>query len=128
MPELPNFNSYPHGLTPRSFASNVSRTDTTARQMFTIPAGSYIKSIAIIGPKSNAGTSARISIGSNGGTGKEFLADFNVKGNGNVSYPSSFSHDAAANDPNPVGVTVTYAEDGSASSSGGPWLIVMDLL
>lgn len=126
---MPDYNtSYPAGINPRSFASNLSRTATSAAELMTLPPYSTIKSIVLIGPKSNAGTSGRISLGSNGGTMGALLANFNVKTNGEVSYPSSFDADWAANDPNPVTIVGLYAEDGSASSSGGPWKIVVDVL
>lgn len=126
---MPNYDTtYPSGITPRSFASNLSRTATSAAELMVLPPYSVIKSIAVIGPKSNAGTSGRVSLGSNGGTMGALLANFNVKTNGEVSYPSSFNPDWAASDPNPVVVVGLYAEDGSASSSGGPWKIVVDVL
>ena len=120
--------TYSTGVNPRSFASNISRTATSAAEMFTLPPYTIVKDVRIVGAKSNAGTSARLSIGSSGGGGSEFLADFNVKANGAVSYPSSFVHDVAATNPNPVIVTATYAEDGSASNTGGPWTIIFDVI
>jgi hypothetical protein len=119
--------TYYRGVHPRSFSSNISRTATSAAELFVLPAGASIKQITIIGAKSDAGTSAKLSLGSNGGTGKEFLADFNVKANGVVSYPSSFGAFVGQSDPNPITITGTYAEDGASSTVGGPWTVVVDL-
>lgn len=116
------------GADVRSFSSNISRTDTASAELFTLPPYAVIKQVTIIGAKSDAGTSGRISLGSNGGGGKDFLADFNVKANGVVSYPSSFGAFAGENDPNPIVVTAKYAEDGAASTVGGPWTIIVDLV
>lgn len=124
--------SYGAGYEVVAFSSNISRTDTSSAELFTIPPYSRVKQITVIGTRSNAGTLAHISIGSNGGGGNDFLAagalGWDVKGNGALSVPSSVSFDVAANDPNPVVVTAKYTETGSASNTGGPWTIVMELL
>ena len=114
--------TYRRGVDVVSYSSNISRTATSAAEMFPIPAYSRIKFMTIEGAKSDAGTSGRLSIGSNGGGGKDFLADFNVKTNGVFSVPSSFNQ-AAVDSPNVTFVTATYAEDGGASTVGGPWTI-----
>ena len=124
----PGNTSFSQGALKRSYASNLSRTATSAAELFTLPPYSIISSISVKGPVSNAGTSARISLGSNGGATNGLLSAFNVKANGTVSYPSSFAYDWAANDPNPVVVTGIYAEDGNASNTGGPWLIEVETL
>lgn len=118
--------TYGYGVHPRSYSSNISRTATSAVELFTLPPYSVITQVTIIGAKSNAGTSARLSLGSTGGAGKEFLADFNVKANGNVSYPSDFGSTVGQANPNPITITGTYAEDGSASNTGGPWTVVVE--
>ena len=120
--------SFGHGIITTSFSSNISRTATSDAELFTIPAYSVIKQVTIIGPKSNAGTSAVLSLGSDGGGGSDFLAAFNVKTNGVVSYPSSFNSLGASTDPNPIIVTGVYSEDGNASSAGGPWEIIVDVI
>lgn len=120
--------SFTHGVNVRSFSSNLSRTATSAAELFTLPPYSVVKQVTVIGAKSDAGTSARISLGSSGGAGTEFLSQFNVKANGTVSYPSSFAATVAAADPNPIIVTGVYAEDGDASTAGGPWTIIFDVI
>lgn len=119
---------FPAGKQVHSYASSISRTNTSAVEWFALPPHSVIKQVTFIGDKSDAGTSARVSLGSTGGAGKEFLADFNVKANGSVSYPSSFAATVAQNDPNPIIVTAVYAEDGSASTAGGPWTVLIDVI
>lgn len=121
----PTFES---GVQPRSYASNLSRTATSEAYLFTLPAKAVIKQVTVIGAKSNAGTSASISLGSTG-AGSDILAAFNVKTNGEVSYPSSFNATpASAWHTEPIDVYGTYAEDGSASNTGGPWTIVVDVI
>ena len=120
--------TFPNGTVTKSFASNLSRTATSAAYLFTLPPKPVIKSVTIIGAKSDAGTSARISLGSNSTT-TNLLAHFNVKTNGEVSYPSSFDPTPAAawhNDP--LDIYGIYAEDGAGSSAGGPWTIIVEVL
>lgn len=119
--------SWINGHTQLAYASNLGRGNTAASVLFTIPARSTIIGLQISGTKSNASISARISIGSSGGAGNDFLSDYDVKGSGNVSIPSSTLL-GFFNDPNPIQVTGTYAETGSASNAGGPWLIVMETI
>lgn len=120
--------SFDNGTVTQSFSSNLSRTATSRAYLFTLPPKPVIKSVTIIGAKSDAGTSARISLGSSGG-GTELLANFNVKTNGEVSYPSSFDMTpATAWNTNPIDIFGIYAEDGSASSAGGPWTIIVEVL
>lgn len=124
----PGNRSFGQGTIKRAYASNLSRTATSAAELFVLPPYSIISRITVSGPVSNAGTSARISLGSNGGTMGALISQFNVKANGTVSYPSSFAYDWAANDPNPVVVVGLYAEDGNGSSAGGPWQIEVETL
>ena len=116
------------GVQTASFSSNLSRTDTSAREMFVLPPRSVIKQVIIYGVRSDAGTSARISISSTGGGAGEFIANFNVKGNGPISYPSNVDRLWAADDPNPIIVTGVYAEDGGASTLGGPYTILFEII
>ena len=84
----PGDRTFINGIHPRSFSSNISRTDTSAADLYALPPKSRIKQVTIIGTRSDAGTSGRISLSSNGGAAGALLANFNVKGNGPVSYPS----------------------------------------
>jgi|ERR1035437_1498178 hypothetical protein len=124
---ISSFGRRPNGALVKAFASNVGRGNTSASAMFTLPAGSTILAALISGTvASDASTSARISIQSSGGIAKEFLADFNVKTNGAAqSFPSSFKLGTISPATNPTTLTATYAEDGSGSSTGGPWTITV---
>jgi hypothetical protein len=120
--------TFVNGVITVSYSSNIVRTDTSAKELFVLPPYSVIKDVIFYGPVSNAGTSARISLSSTGGGAGEFIANFNVKTNGVVSHPSSFDRLWAANDNNPIIVTGIYAEDGSASNTGGPYTVVVETI
>lgn len=128
MSQIGDFGSSYAGVVSKAYASNISRTTTSSSVLFTLPPFTTIIGISINGtPASNAGTSARISIGSSGGGGKDFVADYNVKSNNGQSLPSSAKL-GNTNDPNPTIVTAIYAEDGSASNAGGPWTILFETI
>ena len=130
------FNSYGRsGYRKVSYGGFVARTDTTAKELFRLSAGDIPTALRIgnTGAASDAGTNARLSIGSTSNA-TYFLAAFDVKsagaltnGGGPVSLPSS-----TANLYRPLAfdtiVTATYAEAGTASTAGGPWFIEMDVL
>lgn len=122
-----NMGGRPAGAIVRAFASTIGRGQTSSAVMFTLPPGSTILEASVIGTtNSDAGTSARVSIGSSGGGGKDFLADFNVKTNGaSQSFPSSFKTGSVTPSTNATIVTGIYAEDGGASTTGGPWTVVI---
>ena len=115
------------------YFGSVARTDTTAKELFRLSAGDIPIGIKVNpqGAASNAGTSARISIGSTSNVAY-FLAAFDVKGTsitggGLQAIPSS-----AANLYVPLAfdtiVEATYAEAGTASTSGGPWIVDFEVL
>lgn len=121
--------TFRNGVTSRSFSSNLSRTATSAAYLFTLPAKPIVKSVTVIGVKSNAGGTARISLGSTGTSASGFLDQFNIKTNGVVSYPSSFDMTPAdAWNTAPIDIYGVYAEDGSASNTGGPWTVIVEVL
>src|SRR6266853_2305342 len=67
----------------------VTRTDTTAKQLFTLPKNARVLFFLIWGnAASNAGTTANVSLGVQGGTDTAYLSAFDVKtaatGNGLV--------------------------------------------
>lgn len=130
-PIIGDFSQRPNGILQRAYASTIGRTQTSAALLFTLPPQTTVMGIRIVGPTaSNAGTNARISIGSTGGGGKDFLADWDVKtaaGGLAQAFPSS-ALTGLINDVNPIQVTGIYAEGGSASSAGGPWTIVFEVL
>lgn len=112
----------------------VTRTDTTAKQLFTLPKNARVLFFSIWGnAASNAGTTATLSLGKQGGTGLEYLNAFDVKtaatGNGFV-VPNAQLLEGYNTTPvdtakltADVTITGTYAETGAASSAGGPWTV-----
>lgn len=114
----------------------VTRTDTTAKQLFTLPKNARVLFFLLWGnAASNAGTTATLSLGKQGGTGLEYLNGFDVKtaatGNGMVlpnaqllmGYNTAVPNVDVAKLTTDVTITGTYAETGAASSAGGPWTV-----
>lgn len=124
---------FPRGRSVVAFTGSVARTDTTAKDLFTLRAGDIPLRLSIWGTAaSDAATNARISIGSTSNVAY-FAAGIDVKGTALTSgglgqaIPSS-----AANLMTPLAfdttVQATYAEAGTASATGGPWIVVMEVL
>ena len=121
------------GVKPVKYFGSVARSDTTAKELFRLSAGDIPIGLKVQpqGAASNAGTSARVSVGSTSNVAY-FLAGFDVKGTsltggGLQSIPSS-----AANLYVPLAfdtiVEATYAEAGTASTAGGPWIVEFTVL
>jgi len=121
------------GRKPVVYFGSVARSDTTAKELFQLNAGDIPIGLKVQpqGAASNAGTSARVSVGSTSNVAY-FLAGFDVKGTsltggGLQSIPSS-----AANLYVPLAfdtiVEATYAEAGTASTAGGPWIVEFTVL
>jgi hypothetical protein len=111
-------------------AFQVSRTDTTASLKAVLPADASIVDIDINGPASNAGTTATISIGSTSANSNEYVNGQDVKTAGGKIRPTSTYSTSLPNvEPLPLGpdlqIFAKYAETGTASSSGGPWTILI---
>ncbi len=115
------------------FFGSVARSDTTAKELFRLSAGDIPIRLTVNpqGAASNASVNARISVGSTSNVAF-FLAGYDVKGTsltggGLQAVPSS-----AANLYVPLAfdtiVEATYAEAGTASTSGGPWIVDFEVL
>ena len=120
--------TFPGGRKLVTYTGQVTRSDTSAVRLFELPAGFVPTALRITSPAiSNAGTNARISIGSSGGSGSEFVAQFGVKDSTGVgqSLPSSAGLLGSALGTD-IMVTGVYAEAGTASTSGGPWTVYVD--
>ena len=120
--------TFPGGRKLVTFTGQIARTDTSAVRLFELPAGFVPTALHVTSPAvSNAGTNARISIGSSGGSGSEFVAQFGVKDSTGVgqSLPSSAGLLGSALGTD-IMVTGIYVEAGTASTSGGPWTIYVD--
>lgn len=129
--------TFPSGRKSAVFTGDVYRSDTAAKDLFTIPAGSVIVGGRVIGvANSDAGTTATLSVGIKGNLGTEFLSGYDVKaaatGKGHTS--PNFQSFGATNSnsltigSNSITVTGKYAETGGASTTGGPWTVVFDVL
>lgn len=114
----------------------LTRTNTTAKELFTLPKNARVLFFLIWGnAASDAATTATIKLGKVGGTGAEFLASYDVKtaasGNGLTLPNAQLLEGYNTASPNvdtaktTVDVTVngTYAETGTASTTGGPWTV-----
>lgn len=102
--------------------NTVARTDTSAKDIFKLPAGATLLGFVVSGPTaSNAGTTGVLDIGKTG-TGDFYVADDDVKTNGAKArfLAAAAGGDVGATD---IQVTATYAETGTASTAGGPWTV-----
>jgi hypothetical protein len=119
-----------YGRDPVTYTNRVARTDTSAKDLFTlkrgdIPIGLSIYSAAV----SNASVGALLSIGSTGNasyfaTGIQLISGTQSLGQSSPSTVSNLMEPLAFD----TTVTGTYAEYGNASTSGGPWTVVMTVL
>lgn len=103
-------------------SATVARTDTTAKDLFVLPANATLHMIQISGDTaSDAATTAVLDVGTTA-DGDHYVVDFSVKTNGAKSNhaPAVNLGDVGASD---VQVTATYAETGTASTTGGPWTV-----
>lgn len=107
----------------------VTRSDTTAFDAFWLPKGAVIAGSYVMGETaSNAASTATVSVGSNPGTTNECVAAFSVKTNGAGYFATGATGGSS------VGSQLTadtlmkaiYAETGTASNTGGPWLVKVE--
>lgn len=124
----------PTALTPQgkdllAKAFVVNRTDTTASVKVVLPGDSSVVDFDIYGVASNAGTTATLSIGSSSAS-TEFINAQDVKTAGGKIRPTTA---LSANLPTVENIPVTgdiqiwakYAETGGASTTGGPYNIIV---
>lgn len=106
----------------------VARTDTTAFEAFVLPKNAVVAGEYVLGvTASDAATTATLTMGV--GTGTELLNAFDVKGATGQGY-----HPAGAASGSYIGTQlsadtlfkVKYAETGTASATGGPWLVKVE--
>lgn len=125
--------NFQNGRQVTSFVGSVARTDTSAKNLFTLPAGCIPTNILLAATApSNAGTTATLSVGISGGSGTAFLNAVDVKtaGTGGGSQKPTGSASTQFGVPLAAATIVTgiYAETGTASSSGGPWIVIIEAL
>lgn len=107
--------------------ATVARTDTAAKNLFAIPARA--RPLALIlwsSAASDAGTTATLSIGKTGSATFYLNAhDVKTAASGRGQVLPNLGLNLHAVELTPVQVIGTYAETGVASTTGGPWSIVM---
>lgn len=122
-------NTTPPASDLRTKIVQVARTDTTAFDAFVLPKGSVIAGAYILGSvAANPLTSAIIDIGTNPGTADEIVDSFDVKTNGKGYFAAGAAVGTA------MGAQLTadtlykakYTEAGTASTTGGPWLVKVE--
>ena len=107
----------------------VARTDTTAFEAFVLPKHAVIAGAYVMGGvASDAATTAIIDVGTNPATADEVVDSFDVKTNGK----GYFAVGAAAGTAHGSQLTADtlykakYTESGTASTTGGPWLVKVE--
>ena len=118
------------GRDPVIYTNRVARTDTTAKDLFLLKAGWIPLNLELYASAaSNAGTGALLSIGSTSNAAY-FSVGIQLK-SGTQSVGQS-TPSTATNLMEPLEfdtmVQATYAEYGTASTSGGPWTVTMSVL
>ena len=101
----------------------ITRSDTTAVLMFTIPAGATIMTMDLVNPVvSNALTTATVTVGKTAST-HEYLDAVDVKSaTGKTTSLPAVGNVGTSDQP----VYGIYAETGTASTSGGPFTVVCE--
>lgn len=103
----------------------VSRTTPASTKVAVLPADASITTILMFGSvNSNAGTTATITITISDNTGTISTGTVNVLTNGATTAAVQMTNLPNLESLPLVGdkiITVTYAETGTASTSGGPW-------
>lgn len=112
--------------------ATVARTDTTAKNLFTIPKGAIPTALRVYSTTaSNAASTATLSIGKTG-TAAHYLSAFDIKTTGTGSGLQDLDKAVPLNlfvvgsATASLQIIGTYAETGTASTTGGPWTVEMD--
>lgn len=118
----------PPAVSVLSKVCQVARTDTAAFDAFALPAGAVVLGAYVVGTTaSDAATTATVRLGSVG-TPTGVINDFSVKTNGAGYYAvgaqggSLLSTQLTAD----TKLQARYAETGTASTVGGPWLLKVE--
>lgn len=120
-------NFYPGNKVLSAVVGTVARTDTTAKNLGVMPAGAIPVSTRWSGPvNSDAGTTATLSAGHTAGT--EFIDAVSVKsGSASQNLPASGANfGSAISTTADTTITGVYAETGTASTTGGPWTVIVE--
>lgn len=120
----------PPALSVLTKTCQVARTDTTAFEAFSLPKGAVIAGAYVMGlTASDAQTTAVIAVGTNPGTTDDIVTAFDVRGATGQGYAAVGAKGGTA-----MGTQITadtlykarYAETGTASTTGGPWLVKVE--
>jgi hypothetical protein len=123
--------SYPKPKNTYVKFGSLSRTDTTAKELMVLQKGVLVTGLYVIGSAvSNAGTSASIGIGTTSDA-NQIMTGFDVKtaatGEGYVAAGAAAVGSAMAAPLTADSVIYgKYVEAGTASTSGGPWVIKVE--
>lgn len=126
------FSNGPTALTPASKSDTckffqASRTDTASTLKAVLPAQSSVLSVSLYGSvNSNAGTTATLTVNISNNTGVISTGTVNLLTGGATTAAVAMS--ALPNiEPQPLlgdlKISVQYAETGTASTLGGPWVM-----
>ena len=139
MPVRPNVNVTtltPPAISTLSKTVLISRSDTTAFDAFSLPKGAVIAGAYVMGQTaSDAQTTATVSVGSNPGTTNECVAAFSVKTSGAGYFAAGAQAGTSVGNANTTGsaglsadtlMKAKYTETGTASTTGGPWLVKVE--
>lgn len=115
------------GATARFTVTNtLARTDTSVKNLFTLPATAIPLSISIYsGTASDAATTAVVSVGKTG-TNTYFVNAQDVKGASGQLPCAAAAHLGVSVGAAAIQVVGIYAETGTASGTGGPFRVTMD--
>lgn len=109
----------------------INRTDTASVVKCVLPSDATIIDMKVFtNTASDAGTSATISVGINGGSSTYFLNTVDVKTASGKIVPTSKAANFMNLENTPLGPDLSingmYAESGAASTVGGPFYVVVE--
>jgi hypothetical protein len=109
--------------------ATVARTDTAAKNLFTLPANAQVVDASVwAGTASNAGTTATVSVGKTG-SNTFFVNAQDVKGTSGKIRPTALANlNANLSASAATQVVGIYAETGAASNAGGPFTVQIDYI
>lgn len=137
MSEIEARAKFPTGRMVQVFTGEIHRSDTSSKDLFTLPTDSVIVGGTLNGMvASNASSTATVSVGVKGLLGTEFLSAYDVKTSSTglgLTVPNWQKFGATNSNTLTIGsnsITVTgkYAETGNASDTGGPWVVTFHVL
>jgi hypothetical protein len=109
-----------------SQTNTIARTDTSAKNLFTLPANAVIVSLRVYVPvASDAAGTATISVGKSG-SATAYLNAQDVKGAGTGMISAGAKSTPGSIGASAVVVQGIYAETSTASTTGGPFRVFID--